>query len=104
MHALMNDTKWDELRLAMYNLGELSPRWRMRDVESGYECPWDGECFYHFRCGGYKMIEWVEIRIDSPEQEQAVHSALKAVHVPARRSESGFKVYGYAQGPMEYIG
>lgn len=103
MHALMNDTKWDELRLAMYDLGELSPRWRTRDVESGDECPWDGEWFYHFRCGGYETIEWVEIRIDSPDQEQAVLSALKAIHVPGRRSEAGFKVYGYAPGPMEYI-
>ena len=100
----MNNTKWEELRLAMYNLGALRPMWCTRDVESGYESSWDGEWFYHFLYGGYDTIEWVEIRIDSPEQEQAVLSALQCIQVPGRRSDAGFKVHGYADGPMEYIG
>jgi len=35
MNPFMNETKWDELRLAMYALGNLHPRWRTKDV-SGY--------------------------------------------------------------------
>jgi hypothetical protein len=99
MNPVMNDTKWDELRLAMYGLGDLSPRWRTRDV-SGSIAPWDGEWYYHFRAGGYASIEWVEIRVTSPAQEAAVLSILRAVHVPGERVEQGFRVYGYAAPGM----
>src|SRR5260370_19465878 len=97
MHPVLNDTKWDELRLAMYRLGGLSPRWRTKDLY-GYLCPWDAEWFYHFRGGGYASIEWVEIEITSPEQEAAVLASLRPIHVPGRRTEDGFRVYGYVSG------
>lgn len=93
----MNDTKWNELRLAMYELGPLSPRWRALDVENGYVSDWDGEWFYHFRNGGYKFIQWVEIAIESTEQRQAVLSELTKVHVPGEHTKSGFRVLGYAE-------
>jgi hypothetical protein len=92
----MNDTKWDELRLAMYNLGELGPDWRTKDV-SGYLSSWDGDWFYHFREGGYASIEWVDIRVSSPEQEVAVLALLQRIHLPGHRVEAGFRIYGYAQ-------
>jgi len=100
----MNDTKWDELRRAMHDLGEFSPRWRTKDV-SGYLSPWDGEWYYHFREGGYASIEWVEIGVCSLAQEAAVLSALRAVHVPGERVEQGFRVYGYASPavPLSYL-
>ncbi len=94
MHAVMNNTKWDELRLAMYALGRLSPRWRTKDL-SGYVSPLDGEWFFHFRDGGYSSIEWVEILITTSEQQAAVEAALRRVHVPGQRFENGFRVYGY---------
>jgi hypothetical protein len=96
LRPLMNNTKWDELRLAMYSLDRLSPRWRTKDVESGYVCSWDGEWFYHFRDGGYESIEWVELEITSSEQEAAALAMLRRVHVPGHRTDVGFKVYGYA--------
>ena len=92
----MNNTKWDELRLAMYNLGDLRPRWRTKDV-SGYLSPWDGEWFYHFRDGGYVSIEWVEIQVISPEQDAAVLALLRKIHLPGHRIEQGFRIYGYGQ-------
>jgi hypothetical protein len=92
----MNETKWDELRLAMYGLGRLCPEWRTKDL-SGYLSPWDGEWFYHFREGRYGSIEWVEIRVATPEQDVAVETALRQVHVPGHRVERGFRVYGYAR-------
>jgi hypothetical protein len=90
----MNDTKWDELRRAMYALGEASPRWRTKDL-SGYLSLWDGEWFYHFCGGGYDTIEWVEIWTATPEQDAAVEAALRRIHVPGHRVNHGFRVYGY---------
>jgi hypothetical protein len=100
----MSVTKWDELRLAMYELGQSSPRWRVNDL-SGYLSPWDGEWFYHFRDGGYGTIEWVEIRVATPEQDVVVEAALRRVHVPGHRVEHGFRVYGYAREgvTLDYI-
>jgi hypothetical protein len=97
MLPLMSDTKWDELRLAMYELGPLSPKWRTLDVENGYLSNWDGEWFYHFRSGGYKFIKWVEIAIESREQKHAVLIQLVKVHVPGTTTESGFRVLGYGE-------
>jgi hypothetical protein len=59
-----------------------------------------GEWYYHFCEGRYASIEWVEIRVNSSDQEPAVWSALRAVHVPGERTEQGFRVYGYAAPGM----
>jgi hypothetical protein len=93
--GLMNDTKWDEVRLAMYDLGEMSPKWRTRDVENGYVSTWDGEWFYHFREAGYRTIEWVEIATGTDEQREAVRNLLRRIHVPGVETEYGFRVYGH---------
>ena len=66
----MNDTKWDELRLAMYGLGDLRPRW---------------------------SIEWVEIQVLSADQDVAVPALLREIHLPGHRIETGFRIYGYAR-------
>lgn len=97
MHPLMNDTKWNELRLAMYGLNELTPRWRTLDLENGYLSQWDREWFYHLRDGGYQFIQWVEIAVDSVEQGAAVLAELVRIHVPGERTESGYRVFGYAR-------
>ncbi len=47
----------------MYELDDLTPRWRTRDVENGHLSEWDREWFHHFREGGYKFIQWVEIAV-----------------------------------------
>lgn len=91
MIPVMNNTKWDELRLAMYGLDHMSPRWRTKDV-SGYLSEWDGEWFHHFRSGGYDSIEWVEIQVTSPEQDAEVLTRLRKVHVPGQRIDGGYRV------------
>ncbi len=91
----MNNTKWEELRLAMCALQPLAPRWRTRDVDTGYLSGWDGEWFHHFRAGDYDTIEWLEIQLTSPQQEAAVTAMLQQIHVPGERTRDGFKVYGY---------
>lgn len=80
----------------MYGLGHICPDWRAKDVSS-HISPWDGEWFYHFREGSYESIEWVEIRVISPEQDAAVLASLREVHLPGHRIEQGFRVYGYAR-------
>lgn len=91
----MNNTKWDELRLGMYDLGEFTPMWRTCDTETGYICEWDKEWFYHFNVGGYETIEWVELKIESELQEQAILEFLQAKNIPVKASEFGYKIYGY---------
>jgi hypothetical protein len=103
--ALMNDTKWDELRLGMYGLGSLSPVWRTRARENGYVSRWDGDWFYHFRDGGYATIEWVEIATPGIDQRRAVLEVLRRVHVPGEETASGFRVFGYVNvgQPVDYL-
>ncbi|WP_217909559.1 DUF6678 family protein [Desulfosediminicola flagellatus] len=91
----MNNTKWEELRMGMYNLNSLSPRWRTCHTENEYISEWDGEWFYHFRIGGYQTIKWVEIKISSKEQDEAVLKILKQINVPGERTGNGFKIFGY---------
>ncbi len=97
LNGHMNDTKWDELRLAMYNLGENHPKWRTKDVENGYLSGWDGEWYYHFRSGGYKTIEYVEIRVSHEEMRDRVRGVLAKIHLPGRETKEGFIVYGYTR-------
>lgn len=105
MYPAMNDTKWDEIRFAMHDLDELSPRWRTLDLKNGYLSDWDGEWFHHFRAGGYKYIEWLEIAVKSEAQAEAVLNALVRIHVPGEITENGFKVLGYVveRGTVNYI-
>jgi hypothetical protein len=90
----MNNTKWDELRCSMHELPR-RPRWRIRDVGTGHESAWDGDWYYHFRVGGYRSIEWVEIEATSPEELAALQAILARIHVPGTRSEFGFKIFGH---------
>jgi hypothetical protein len=79
----------------MWGLAQGAPKWRTRDLETGFVSAWDGEWFYHFRAGDYSKIEWVEIRCETAEQRAAVQHELGCVHVPVERTEEGFKVYEF---------
>lgn len=94
MNPVINDTKWKELRTAMCALPD-APQWRNKIVGTGYESPWDGEWFYHFGEGGYADVEWVEIKVSSTTQQEAVLAALREIHLPGHRTDDGFRVYGY---------
>lgn len=89
----MNNTKWNELRLAMYAISP-PPCWSTLST-NGYRSPPDREWFYHFREGGYDSILYVDIHVDSPNQRELVRSALKEVHVPGEEMPEGFRVFGY---------
>jgi hypothetical protein len=103
--SVMNNTKWEELRLGMYGLKEFTPSWRTRDIVTGHICEWDREWFYHFSEGGYETIEWVEIKTEDALQKQVVLKVLKLNHIPAEVSEFGYKIYGYADdtASIQYV-
>jgi hypothetical protein len=92
---VLNDTKWDELRLAMYSLGRDGPQFRTKDVEASQPGPWDGEWYHHFLVGGYRTIEWVELKLRDPMQRDIVANELAAIGLPGTHTETGFIIYGY---------
>lgn len=103
---LINNTQWEKIRLAIYELGQPFPSWRVRDVNSGYISEWDNEWFHHFRQGGYQYIEWVEISAHSEAQIKAIGEALYRTHVPAEKIGAVFRVYGYVSvgQSVNYLG
>ncbi|MGQ3214773.1 DUF6678 family protein [Shinella sp.] len=95
LHPVMNNTKWDELRLAMYGLGSLT-YFRAKDM-NGYYSPPDAEWFHHFRTGGYETMVYVDIIAKDATHREAIRAALKRVHVPGDETELGFRVFGYTE-------
>ena len=91
----MNNTKWDERRLAMYAL-EPTPAWSTFST-TGYQSRPDKEWFHHFRNGGYNDILHVDIFTENAAQRELVRSALRKVHVPGEETTEGFRVFGYLQ-------
>ena len=94
----MNKTKWDEIRLSMYNLGinmKTAIKWRTKDVKNGYISNWDGEWYYHFKNGGYETIEWLEISTPNNIIKEAILNELKKIHIPSKIQEGSIMIYGY---------
>lgn len=95
-YPVMNDTKWEEIRLAMNDYPN-NRQWRTKDLEKGYICPWDGEWFYHFRNSGYKYIQWLEIKTETEEIRTDILEILKSIHVPGEIFDDVIRVYGYVE-------
>jgi hypothetical protein len=94
-YPVMNDTKWEEIRLAMYDYPN-NRQWRTKDIEKGYIFPWDGEWFY-LRNSGYKCIQWSEIKAETEEIRTDVLEILKSIHVPGEVFDNVIRVYGYVE-------
>ena len=92
---VMNNMKWDELRLEMHALAP-PPTWSILST-SGYRSQPDREWFYHFKVGGYQDILLVDIDVETPAQREIIRSALQKVHVPGEETPGGFRVFGYLQ-------
>ena len=93
LNPVMNDTKWNELALAMHALTP-GPSWStlsMTDYNYGPDCDW----LYHFREGGYKDIVHVDIHVKTADQRDRVRSLLRLIHVPGVETPDGFRVFGY---------
>lgn len=93
---VMNDTKWEEIRLAMFNC-PINHQWRTKDIETGYICPWDEEWYYHFKLDGYKTIEWLEIKAETDKVRNDVLKILNKIHVPGEIFDDVIRVYGYVE-------
>ncbi|KTT07367.1 hypothetical protein NS2R_22370 [Pseudomonas oryzihabitans] len=89
----MNNTKWDEIRLAMHAL-DPRPAWSTTSTR-GYRSSPDREWFYRFQEGGYSDILHLDILVDSPEQRDRVRAALQRIGVPGEELSGGFRVFGY---------
>jgi len=102
---VLNDTKWDELRLAMYGLGHQRPRFRVKEIGAAEPGPWDGEWFYHFRDGGYRSMEWVEVQLLDQAHRDNIANILASIHLPGIHTDAGFIIYGHvASGTsVDYI-
>jgi hypothetical protein len=91
--GVMNNTKWDELRLAMCSFNP-APQFRCMNLNGHYSTV-DREWFYHFREGGYEDLLYVDIFPDSVAQQKQIIIALKNIHLPGEIAGQGFRVYGY---------
>lgn len=99
----MNNTKWEEIRLAMYNYPSVV-MWRTKDVETGYISNWDGEWFYHFIQGGYNTIEWLEIKVNNSKFKNEILDILRKIHVPGQITDNSIFVFGYSKDePINYL-
>ena len=94
LHPLMNNTKWNELRLAMYKTAP-APRWSVLR-KNGYRSLADREWYYHFRDGGYEDIVHVDIFADNLEHRECIRMAIRRIQLPGEETDDGFRVYGYA--------
>ena len=104
MKPVMNNTKWEELRLAMYGV-DPAPRFRTRTVETGHVSSWDSEWYHHFREGGYDSIEWVEIEPVDEDSHPLILAELRRIHVPGEFDEHRFVVRGHVPDgePVDWI-
>ena len=94
-HGVMNNTKWEELRLAMHAIVP-APRYRCMTITGHYSHE-DVDWFYHFRADGYEDIQYVDIFADSQAHREQIGSVLKKIHLPGEETGDGFRIYGYAR-------
>lgn len=105
MHGLMNDTKWREIRVAMYGLSRSSGRpirWRTKDGENGHVSDWDGEWFHHFLAGGFGAIEWLEIELRREDGDEIL-GTLRKIHVPAEVGAGSVRIFGRKEGRSDWL-
>ena len=95
--SVTNQTKWREVRDAMYGLGPDHPLFQRKELGERDPWEWDGEWYYHFRLPDYRSMEWVDIRAESPRQRELIRERLRPIHVPGEETETGFRVYGWVK-------
>ena len=99
MQPVMNNTKWEELRLAMYSM-DSAPQWRTLSSNGFLSRP-DREWYYHFSEGGYNDIIYVDIYADDSSHRELIRTALQLIHLPGKEMDLGFRVFGYVEDGQE---
>ncbi|EPJ3208553.1 DUF6678 family protein [Citrobacter freundii] len=100
LYSCMNNTKWNQLRVAMVSM-QSSPLWKITFL-NGNESAVDGEWFYHFSEGGYLDIQYLDILTNSVEQHATVGTILRAIHLPGMETSTGYRILGYADS-VNYV-
>lgn len=93
----MNDTKWNELFKAFYELErstDIAIPWMIKTTH-GHSSQWEST-WTHFGSEptAYKDIDQLKIQC-TPQNEEVVFSMLKKIHIPGERIEDCFIIYGY---------
>ncbi|MFZ3172455.1 MAG: DUF6678 family protein [Carboxydocellales bacterium] len=102
-HSVMNKTKWEEIRMAMYNFPQ-TIRWRTKDINNDHISDWDAEWFYHFQLGGYETIEWLEIEVNNELVKSEILNILRKIHVPGKVEDISIFIFGYqTSSDINYI-
>lgn len=103
LYSCMNNTKWNEIRLAMVSM-KSPPLWKITYL-NGYQSAVDGEWFYHFSEGGYLDIQYLDILTTSGEQHAMVGTILQAIHLPGMETSLGYRIFGYVDSAsnVDYI-
>lgn len=108
----MNNTKWDELRELMVELGNESPLYRVQCLREPPSQGWDGDWYYHLPM--YKSIEWLDIdpilrerrgqliKNKKMDYTQRYVNLLKENHIPFSFEGLYIRIWGY-QRPGQMI-
>jgi hypothetical protein len=102
--AVMNNTKWRELKRVLLEIPGYSVRFRVKCLRQAAGS-WDGDFLYHLPT--YRVIEWLDISpivdchyLMRPEHAVAdfteqVEAALQSVHIPYTWHDQVIRIYGY---------
>ncbi|EQB89994.1 hypothetical protein J2Z44_004023 [Clostridium punense] len=102
-NGLMNNTKWQEIRISMDNYPG-TVLWRIKNIDNGLLSNWNSEWFNHFQLREYNKIQWLEIKVTSEEMKNEIIHILRKIHVPGEVLDDSIKVYGYIKnGFIDYI-
>jgi hypothetical protein len=56
---------------------------------------WDGDWFYHWPHGGWRWMDWVELRLSNSQHRDAVRAILRKIRFAGEETAEGFRLYGY---------
>jgi hypothetical protein len=74
---------------------------RCKNLATGGLGAWDGEWFNHWAQAGWHWMEWVDLKVQTPQQRESVRTALRRIRFAGEETEDGFRLYGYVQAGQQ---
>lgn len=101
-YSVNNKTKWLELRNFILSLSPTVewPQFRSKYLPNGYIHSWDREWVHHFWDGGFKGIEWFELKGFHQMNSAEVDKFLK-IGLAGEARKTSLRLYGYAPNGSE---
>ena len=94
-YSTCNNTKWAELRALFLSIEAAHrPEFRSKCITNGYISEWDGEWYYHFNEGGFKEIEWIELKFESVDCTD-MFGGLLEIGLVGEIRDNLLRIYGY---------